>query len=63
MVPRLRVAASLVELGVENKPWANLDFGIESTVRASLALYNTCEDIDALVAALRRLQVERRHRS
>jgi cysteine desulfurase/selenocysteine lyase len=37
-------------------------FGIESTVRASLALYNTCEDIDALVAALRRLQVERRHR-
>ena len=32
-------------------------FGIESTVRASLALYNTCEDIDALVAALQRLQV------
>ena len=27
-------------------------FGLESTVRASLALYNTCEDIDALVAAL-----------
>ena len=37
-------------------------FGIGSTVRASLALYNTCEDIDALVAALPRLQVERRHR-
>jgi cysteine desulfurase/selenocysteine lyase len=30
-------------------------FGLESTVRASLAPYNTCEDIDALVAALRRL--------
>jgi cysteine desulfurase / selenocysteine lyase len=30
-------------------------FGHESTVRASLALYNTCEDIDALVAALLRL--------
>jgi cysteine desulfurase/selenocysteine lyase len=30
-------------------------FGLESTVRASLAPYNTCEDIDALVAALMRL--------
>jgi cysteine desulfurase/selenocysteine lyase len=30
-------------------------FGVESTVRASLAPYNTCEDIDALVAALQRL--------
>jgi cysteine desulfurase/selenocysteine lyase len=27
-------------------------FGVESTVRASLALYNTCEEVDALVAAL-----------
>jgi cysteine desulfurase / selenocysteine lyase len=27
-------------------------FGLESTVRASLALYNTCEEIDALVAAI-----------
>ena len=26
-------------------------FGLESTVRASLALYNTCEDIDALAAS------------
>ena len=31
-------------------------FGLEATVRPSLAFYNTCEDIDALVAALRRLQ-------
>lgn len=31
-------------------------FGLEATVRASLAPYNTCEDIDALVAALQRLQ-------
>ncbi len=31
-------------------------FGVESTVRASLAPYNTCEDIDALVAALLRIQ-------
>ena len=31
-------------------------FGVESTVRPSLALYNTCADIDALVAALRRIQ-------
>jgi cysteine desulfurase/selenocysteine lyase len=35
-------------------------FGLESSVRASLALYNTCEDIDALIAALRRLQGGRR---
>jgi cysteine desulfurase/selenocysteine lyase len=34
-------------------------FGLESTVRASLAPYNTCEDIDALVAALLRLQTGR----
>jgi cysteine desulfurase/selenocysteine lyase len=27
-------------------------FGVESTVRPSLALYNTCEDIDALTAAI-----------
>jgi len=31
-------------------------FGLESTVRPSLALYNTHGDIDALVDALRRLQ-------
>ena len=34
-------------------------FGLESTVRASLAPYNTREDIDALVAALKRLQAGR----
>ena len=31
-------------------------YGLEATVRASLAFYNVPEDIDALVAALRRLQ-------
>ncbi|MCG6205970.1 cysteine desulfurase [Rhodopseudomonas sp. HC1] len=31
-------------------------FGVETTVRPSLALYNTHDDIDALVDALRRLQ-------
>jgi cysteine desulfurase/selenocysteine lyase len=31
-------------------------FGVESTVRASLAPYNTCDDIDALVDALLRLK-------
>jgi cysteine desulfurase/selenocysteine lyase len=30
-------------------------FGVETTVRPSLALYNTCSDIDALVAVLQRL--------
>jgi cysteine desulfurase / selenocysteine lyase len=34
-------------------------FGLESTVRASLAPYNTREDIDALTAALERLQLGR----
>jgi cysteine desulfurase/selenocysteine lyase len=32
-------------------------FGLEATVRASLAPYNTVEDLDSLVAALARLQV------
>ncbi len=31
-------------------------FGVESTVRPSLAFYNTCEDIDALVASLHRIR-------
>ena len=35
-------------------------FGVESTVRPSLALYNTTEDIDALVAAILRMQAGRR---
>jgi len=30
-------------------------FGVESSVRPSLALYNTCSDIDTLIAALHRL--------
>jgi cysteine desulfurase / selenocysteine lyase len=34
-------------------------FGLESTVRPSLALYNTCADIDALIAALRKLTSRR----
>ncbi len=38
-------------------------FGLESTVRASLAPYNTREDIDALVTALRRLQAGRASRA
>ncbi|HVY39621.1 MAG TPA: family 2A encapsulin nanocompartment cargo protein cysteine desulfurase [Polyangia bacterium] len=34
-------------------------FGYETTVRASLAPYNTREDVDALAAALRRMQAGR----
>ncbi|HVW24873.1 MAG TPA: family 2A encapsulin nanocompartment cargo protein cysteine desulfurase [Polyangiaceae bacterium] len=34
-------------------------FGLESTVRASLAPYNTREDIDALTRALHRIQIGR----
>ncbi len=37
-------------------------FGLEATVRASLAPYNTREDLDALVAALKRIQVGRPRR-
>jgi cysteine desulfurase / selenocysteine lyase len=36
--------------------------GVESTVRPSLAFYNTCEEIDTLVAALLRIQAGRGHR-
>src|SRR6202451_300644 len=34
-------------------------FGVESTVRPSLAFYNTCEDIDRLIMALRKLATGR----
>ncbi|HET9934510.1 MAG TPA: family 2A encapsulin nanocompartment cargo protein cysteine desulfurase, partial [Polyangiaceae bacterium] len=34
-------------------------FGLEASVRASLAIYNTCEDIDALTDALKRIQASR----
>jgi len=34
-------------------------FGLEATVRPSLAFYNTCADVDALVAALLKLQAGR----
>jgi cysteine desulfurase/selenocysteine lyase len=34
-------------------------FGVETTVRASLAPYNDCSDVDALVAALQRLRTMR----
>jgi len=37
-------------------------FGVEATVRPSLALYNTPEDIDALVAALHRMQSQKTYR-
>ncbi len=30
-------------------------FGVKATVRPSLAFYNTCEEVDALASALRRL--------
>jgi len=34
-------------------------FGLEATVRPSLALYNTTDDVDALINALRRIQIGR----
>ncbi len=38
-------------------------FGLETTVRPSLALYNTRDDIDALVNALRRISTTERFRA
>lgn len=38
-------------------------FGVETTVRPSLALYNTSEDIDALVAGLNRIQAQKSYRA
>ncbi len=37
-------------------------FGLETTVRPSLALYNTHEDIDALVVAMHRIQAQKAYR-
>ncbi|WP_322008919.1 family 2A encapsulin nanocompartment cargo protein cysteine desulfurase [Paraburkholderia sp. J12] len=34
-------------------------FGLEATVRPSLAFYNTCDEVDALVAIVRRLAARR----
>jgi cysteine desulfurase / selenocysteine lyase len=34
-------------------------FGLEATVRPSLAFYNTCDEVDALVATVRRLAARR----
>jgi cysteine desulfurase/selenocysteine lyase len=35
-------------------------FGLEATVRPSLAFYNTCEEVDRMVAVVRRLSGKRR---
>ncbi|KUZ63338.1 cysteine desulfurase [Burkholderia ubonensis] len=35
-------------------------FGLEATVRPSLAFYNTCDEVDALVSVVRRLASRRR---
>ncbi len=38
-------------------------FGLETTVRPSLALYNTYEDVDALVVTLHRIQTQKTYRA
>ena len=35
-------------------------FGVETTVRPSLAFYNTCEEVDRFIAVIRRLSNGRR---
>ncbi len=35
--------------------------GVETTVRPSLAFYNTCEEVDRMIAVVRRLSSARRH--
>jgi cysteine desulfurase/selenocysteine lyase len=37
-------------------------FGVEATVRPSVAFYNTCQEIDVLIAALHRLAADRGRR-
>jgi cysteine desulfurase / selenocysteine lyase len=34
-------------------------YGLEATVRPSLAFYNTCQEVDAMIGVLRRLAVRR----
>ena len=36
-------------------------FGVEATVRPSLAFYNTCEEVDRFIAVVRRLSSQRTH--
>jgi cysteine desulfurase/selenocysteine lyase len=36
-------------------------FGLEATVRPSLAFYNTCDEVDRMVAVVQRLAGQRRH--
>ena len=36
-------------------------FGVEATVRPSLAFYNTCEEVDRFIAVVRRLSSQRSH--
>jgi cysteine desulfurase/selenocysteine lyase len=35
-------------------------FGVEATVRPSLAFYNTCEEVDRFIAVVRQLANSRR---
>jgi cysteine desulfurase/selenocysteine lyase len=35
--------------------------GLEATVRASLSMYNTCDEVDTLVAALHQLAADKGH--
>jgi cysteine desulfurase/selenocysteine lyase len=37
-------------------------FGVEATVRPSLALYNTTDDVDVLISTLQRIQTGRGRR-
>lgn len=34
-------------------------FGLEATVRPSLAFYNTCDEVDAMISVIRRLSTRR----
>ena len=36
-------------------------FGLETTVRPSLAFYNTCDEVDRMIAVVQRLSGQRRH--
>ena len=34
-------------------------FGLKATVRPSLAFYNTCDEVDAMISVIRRLSTRR----
>ncbi len=62
-VPTERIGSALAQAGIAVRSGhhcaqpALRRFGYESTVRPSLTFYNSCDDLDSLVATLKQLQL------